>query len=47
MTAALNEVFFLEGKCVCMRKYVHHEKGRQEYCTFMDDDFMQLNSCEM
>ena len=33
MAAALSEVFFFQGKCICLRKYIHQEKGRQEECT--------------
>lgn len=33
VAAALSEVFFCKGKCICLRTYFHHEKGRKEYRT--------------
>jgi hypothetical protein len=30
IAAALSEVFFFKGTCICLRNYIHHEKGRQK-----------------
>ena len=35
MAAALSQAFFFKGTCVWLRKYVHHQKGRQEYCGIL------------